>query len=116
MLQHAYTSSPATDGASALREIALSVPDVVLLDIEMPAVMSIPSPVSLTVSPARAGWRSSSTSMHPPRGRNLTAFDKRFDATCCNRSGSPSTQGFADPSRVAIVTDFPVPVVRRAAT
>ena len=53
---------------------------------------SMPMPVSLTVSSsivavARAGGRRRC----PPRGVNLTAFESRFQITCCSRSGSPTS-------------------------
>ena len=51
----------------------------------------MPSPVSRTVSRARSSTRSSAMRTRPPRGVNFTAFETRFQTTCCKRSGSPCT-------------------------
>ena len=47
--------------------------------------------------------RDEAISTRPPAGVNLTAFDSRFQMTCCRRSASPATaSGVAD--RCAVLT------------
>jgi len=51
----------------------------------------MPMPESLTTISTCELTRSSRTWTRPCFGVNLTAFDNRFQTTCCNRSGSPET-------------------------
>ncbi len=51
----------------------------------------MPWPVSLTRRCRPVPTRPIQTSTRPPRGVNFTAFERRFQTTCCRRSGSPST-------------------------
>ena len=51
---------------------------------------SMPMPVSLTTSSSTSPTRRAAIDTRPAaRGVNLTAFDSRFQTTCCSRSGSP---------------------------
>ena len=54
---------------------------------------SIPGPSSTTSIRAEVPSLASEISTRPPSAANLIAFESRFQATCCNRSGSPSTGG-----------------------
>ena len=59
----------------------------------------IPIPSSLTQICACVPARSRRTSMRPCGGVNLTAFESRFQITCCSRLGSPGSTTTADRSR-----------------
>src|SRR5256885_1212728 len=54
----------------------------------------MPWPVSVTLICAWPFTRASPTTMRPPAGVNFTALERRFQTTCCRRSGSP-TKGAA---------------------
>ena len=53
----------------------------------------MPWPLSRTVRRTLAPSRRSRASTRPPRSVNFTAFDSRFQTTCCSRSASPLTGG-----------------------
>ncbi len=51
----------------------------------------MPMPVSVTTIEQLRSSAVSSTPTVPPESVNLTAFDNRFQTTCCSRSRSPET-------------------------
>src|SRR5438132_11970896 len=51
----------------------------------------IPMPESLTATSRYESMRVIFTDTSPLRGVNLTAFDSKFQRTCCRRSASPVT-------------------------
>ncbi|MNC85045.1 hypothetical protein D3C83_06170 [compost metagenome] len=61
----------------------------------------MPTPVSETATVADAGELCSRTSIRPPSGVNLQAFDRMFHTTCCKRSASPLTTGPSSTSRLS---------------
>ena len=61
---------------------------------------TMPMPVSLIVTSTWLSTCANSTRTRPPLGVNLMAFEMRFHATCCKRSGRPRLDLL--PHRVAI--------------
>src|SRR5438552_2095446 len=51
----------------------------------------MPMPLSFTCSCTRSAFLCRWTLIVPPSGVNFTAFDSRFDASCCRRPASPIT-------------------------
>src|SRR5690348_12839442 len=49
-------------------------------------------PLSTTITSTCELTRSRLTCTLPPRGVYFTAFERRFQATCCKRYGSPDTR------------------------
>ena len=73
---------------------------------------AIPTPLSMNRITACDRARSNCTVTRPPRDVNLTAFDKRFQKICCNRSGSPITGPTSGSKCVSRATPFSTAVGR----
>ena len=69
-------------------------------------------PVSVTTIEQLRSSPASSTLIAPPDSVNLTAFDSRFQMTCCSRSRSPETMAGEEGSFDSSVTPLAAAAVR----